>query len=1083
MVRHWRGMVALWFGAALLALLGTRRATAQESADEPLAPAIGAVPRIAPPPVLDAFVGRRIARIDVVVEGDRFREAVELRRVRRGEVFTAELARRALLELTDSGRFANATAHAELLGEEVALVLRVLPRRIAASVELSGGVLDEEGTWKAAGLRKGAEITAPGLAAVEQRVRDYYARRGYLGARVRFTTSETDDPLYVDVLAEIDAGPSARIEHMVFEVSPSPRVEGLSEALTGYPLDRGDRIDEELLTQGDRELERRLRARGWHRAEVSHRAELLPRGGVFVRVAVRAGPRLRLRFEGNEQFDASQLESALAIAESEDRSPQSLAERLRDFYVARGFFDVSVRVAERGQPGATLHDLVFTVREGLPVRVVAREYPCLTGRRSAADVGSELDSFLSEELPGGNLLGPVNPRVVDATLGPKAPGGARVMGYEPNPWMTYSEDVYERAMKHVQDLYRSEGYLSATVGPAQLLRRRCDVRSPPGECLPIGPRRRPPTTCLYDEVGLPLEEPAPENSFTCTPDPQHGVYCEPDAVLHIPIKLGPRTYLYDVEFEGNRRFVERELERLTELELGEPVSQTALERAVRHILDAYAEEGYAFAEVDAELEFSPDRTRARVRFMINEREQVRVGSVLIRGAHLTREGLIRSRVALTPGDLFRRSLVRKTEERLATLGVFSSVTVGLDEPYVPAREKVVVVSVTERKPQYLDVRPGFSTGEGFRITFEYGNRNFRGEAIQLTLRVQLGYLPDPLILEDQVRNRLNRELTGAERIERRNTASIEFPEMGLGPLFRLSLEGVDVRDIARDFVLTKDAGIVTLAYRPERKIAVRVGGSLELNRIKLLNDDQDVRERFFAIFKVPDGDSIALAQRVGFTWDRRDNPLEAASGTLLALATEHVTALEANERSLIGDFLHHTGTIAGYLRLGSGGVALASSFSVGYNQQLRDDSSTYPDRLFFLGGIDSVRGFLQDSMVPEDIAQKIERGELRSSEVVIRGGDFYINPRLELRIPLGETLRTALFADAGNLWTDPALADPTELRYAIGTGLRVATPVGPLVFDYGFNVQRLLDALGWSSASGRRPWESLGAFHFSVGLF
>jgi outer membrane protein assembly factor BamA len=153
--------------------------------------------------------------------------------------------------------------------------------------------------------------------------------------------------------------------------------------------------------------------------------------------------------------------------------------------------------------------------------------------------------------------------------------------------------------------------------------------------------------------------------------------------------------------------------------------------------------------------------------------------------------------------------------------------------------------------------------------------------------------------------------------------------------------------------------------------------------------------------------------------------------------------------------------------------------------------------LFFLGGVDSVRGFAQDSMVPEDIAQQLLRAAevyslspvARSSvqgldinSVVIRGGDAYVNPRAELRIPLTESIQTALFVDAGNLWTDPTRVEPFNLRYSTGTGLRVATPIGPLVFDYGFNADRVLDRL-FPNRRRQRTWESLGAFHFSIGVF
>ncbi|MEI9953929.1 MAG: hypothetical protein WDO74_34380 [Pseudomonadota bacterium] len=75
-------------------------------------------------------------------------------------------------------------------------------------------------------------------------------------------------------------------------------------------------------------------------------------------------------------------------------------------------------------------------------------------------------------------------------------------------------------------------------------------------------------------------------------------------------------------------------------------------------------------------------------------------------------------------------------------------------------------------------------------------------------------------------------------LERRNTATVEFPNIGLGPLFRLSIEGIDLRDNARDYGITKDAGIVTLSYRPDRRFAVQIGPSVERNYSQIFGNDQ-----------------------------------------------------------------------------------------------------------------------------------------------------------------------------------------------------------------------------------------------------
>jgi outer membrane protein insertion porin family len=632
----------------------------------------------------------------------------------------------------------------------------------------------------------------------------------------------------------------------------------------------------------------------------------------------------------------------------------------------------------------------------------------------------------------------------------------------------------------------------------------------------MGPSRRPVTACRYDSIGLPLEEAAVDPTLSCVPDPKRGVKCEPSIVLHLPIKLGPRATLYDLGFEGNRAIVEKELEKVADLQLGSPVSQVEIEKARRRVLDEYAERGFAFAEVETALDLSLDHTRARVRFIVSEREQVRVSRIVIHGAERTSESLIRSRIALEQGGLYQRSLVRKTEERLATLGVFSSVSVGFEDPYVPAREKVVIVELEERVPQYLDVRPGFSSGEGFRVSFEYGHRNLGGQAILLTLRSQLGYLPTAFILESDVQQKYN-ELHVGERLERRDTATVEFPNIGLGPLFRLSVEGVDVRDNARDYGLSKDAGIVTLSYRPDRRVSVQLGASLERNYAQIFGDDQKNALKCYLqsnpqqqnLFRVPQGVSIAIAQRLGFTWDRRDNPLDATSGTFVSASAEHVHAIPIDSsqsqdtgcgaaapvammdqtvidpfQAVPSDFMRYTGRVAGYVRLSDKGLALAMSFRAGIIQHLMANSQTYPDRLFFMGGVDSLRGFLQDSLVPQDIAKRLlnPNSGLVLNDVVIRGGDVFFNPRAELRIPVSGSIETALFIDAGNLWTDPTRVNPLELRYAVGTGLRIATPIGPLVFDYGFNVDRVLDGL-FPNRDNQRFWEDLGAFHFSIGLY
>ena len=56
--------------------------------------------------------------------------------------------------------------------------------------------------------------------------------------------------------------------------------------------------------------------------------------------------------------------------------------------------------------------------------------------------------------------------------------------------------------------------------------------------------------------------------------------------IRAPVKLGPRTTLYDMAFEGNRILIEQDLADKAELELGGPLSQTEMEAARRRVLES-----------------------------------------------------------------------------------------------------------------------------------------------------------------------------------------------------------------------------------------------------------------------------------------------------------------------------------------------------------------------------------------------------------------------------------------------------------------------------------------------------------------
>jgi outer membrane protein assembly factor BamA len=1067
------------FWGALL-ILGATTAQAAEPEESEVD-----VPTILPPRE-DTNAGRIVRRVELRNAAPGWDLPKLTPSLKVGSLFEPGLARKAARELAETGGVAEVTIETEAEGDGVVVRLIAMPQRVIRAVRVQSA-LDLGDSLRALGLETGRGVTPATLEAARSALQGRARARGYPQARVQLTTRDTDNPLAVLVLVELSAGEPRRIDGIRTEVHGTELRDELRELLRGYPLRAGMILDEEVLREQDRVLQGRLQAGGFHQAQVEHRVYELGTA-TYVLLSVRPGPLFRLRFEGNKLLDGDHLAETLDLEHESERSLARAAQKIREEYQRLGFLDAEVTGQELGAPEDPVHDLFFQVRENQRTRVVARRYPCLPAGegRTPRELDREIDSFLEEELPGATLLGAVNPGLLDRALGPTGITGARPSPLPLDPSRVYVADVYDRAMKHLRDLYRSEGYLAASVGPVQVLRARCSPHSPPNRCTPL-PLPTPADRCTADPLQVPLEEPPLGPEFLCKPDPRKNITCAPEIELRIPVKPGPRATIHDVVFEHATAFPETLLLKISGLRPGEWASNVKIEEGRRALLDHYKEEGFAYADVEASVELSPDKKLARVRFTLHERQQVRVDRILIQGNTRTQESVIRDRLRLSPDGLYRQSAVRRSEEQLATLGIFSTVSVGLEDPAVPATRKNVLVTVVERSPQYLEMRPGLSTGEGYRTLLEYGHRNLGGLAIQFTFRIQLSYLPDAFIPDERVRANFERLPLG-ERLERRNSASFQFPNV-FHPTIRLGLDAIDVRSNSRDFGLTKDALLPSLTWSPVRQLSATLGLSAELNDVRIFSGDSIVQylqqpgvtNDLSRLLRVPDGETTALGQRVSVVWDRRDNPLGATRGTLVAGSVEHVRAFPAedNPNTTTSDFLRFNGRVGAYWRLNDSGLVLAGTLGAGVNRQLISGSKTYPDRLFFLGGVDSIRGFLRDALVPQDIADKItedsakdasDPSRLTIDKVAIRGGDVFLNPRVEFRIPLSGPLETALFLDSGNLWVEPRQIDPFRLRYTGGSGLRFATPVGPVAIDYGLNLRR-------------RSWEERGAFHFSIGLF
>lgn len=954
-----------------------------------------------------------------------------------GTPLSRQLLRSTAERLLESGRWADVQIDAVAEGEGVALIVHLVPRVLITRVDVSGNtVIPHDDIVQALGLGPGGALERQELAPLARSVADTYAERGYVDARVTLRLRDTDDPTRKVLMADIHEGEPLRVVGYAYEDDAPPGDFDLPDELG---LGVGSVLDRTRLHEGVVRVTRRLRESGWLEASVGRAEVRREEGGARIVLPLEMGPRYEVRVSGHEPLERTTVEGALELPEERltRTTLDSIGERVVDLYRRHGFHDAEVETRRYAGDGENTAVLELRIEPGRQLAVVGASFPGASHFTSEY-LQDQLISVLEEELPDTRLFSPVDSDTLDRIgFGGRATRGRErsvPAPLEVDPSRVFYAPLYDRALEHLTQVYQAQGYLTARVGPVRLD--------------PIGRGR---------------------------------------AVVAIPVFEGPRTLLYGVALRGNELIGERELLQTAGLQRGEPFSYLALEDAMHRMTELYLERGYLYARVEPAVRFSEDRERAEIVVRVIERFEVRFGEILVEGASRTSEGLIRDTLRFEPGDLFRPSTVSASQDALMALGVFGSVSITPRDAELPERVKAVTVTVRERKPQYFDFSAGLSTGQGVRATGEYGYRNIGGYAVGLTLRAQAGF--QFFFQDDELRRNIT-PLSPGDRLERRIALTLTLPRIPGLDNVRTTLDLVHLRDNERVFGLDKiiDA-ILSFNWRPSRGLSFTFSAELEHNGVQLFGDRTSIDQilnppdgqpppdpRVVRLLRVPLGDSFVASSRLSGSIDQRDNAFVPTRGWYSSGTLEWVRTLDIIDTSVEEPFFSHflkLGVTAnGYIPIGD--VVLAGQVRAGGIIHLEPGSRTYPNRQYFLGGVDSLRGFNQDQLQPQDLADfQLENPEARTG-TVIQGGDFFYLVRAEVRFPIFASLEGAVFADVGNHWSNPAsiVFDERFVRPTAGLGIRIATPVGPLALDYGFNLLRRSELN-----------EPFGALHFSIGVF
>jgi outer membrane protein insertion porin family/translocation and assembly module TamA len=484
-----------------------------------------------------------------------------------------------------------------------------------------------------------------------------------------------------------------------------------------------------------------------------------------------------------------------------------------------------------------------------------------------------------------------------------------------------------------------------------------------------------------------------------------------------------------------------ELKKRIPLKVGQPRDRqlvvTTHEMAVNELRD----HGYPYGKVATKEDLVADGKQATLTFEAEPGKIARIGPIEVVGNKSVGEHIIRRELTFKPGELFRRSVLQESQRRLYGLELFQFANIEPVNPEQQPDEVPIRVTVAEGNHQRVNFGVGYGTEEKARVDSEYHHVNFLGGARSAGAHARWSSLDRGLRLDF-------------------NQPYLFRPHFSLGgeaqqwytytPAYRSVVTGAKA----------------TLTHRQNERTSWAASILTERNISAIANNvltDFTLRNNLIALGLDPTtGEQSGTLNGLGFDFQHStaDNLLNAHRGYQIAFHTEQAG------RIMPGTFNYYAASADGrhYLPVNDR-IVFATRLQIGNIRPVDNLQTNLPfSKRYFLGGATSIRGWGRYEVSP-----------LSGSGLPI-GGDSMLALSGELRAVLRGNLGGVLFVDAGNVWAKSLGFTAGDLRYAVGPGLRYQTPVGPIRFDVGFQLNPIPGLLVNGSPQKRRY-----RLHFSIG--
>ncbi len=509
-----------------------------------------------------------------------------------------------------------------------------------------------------------------------------------------------------------------------------------------------------------------------------------------------------------------------------------------------------------------------------------------------------------------------------------------------------------------------------------------------------------------------------------------------DSLLHPQSREAWQTFVRQLQAHEGRQY--------TEALVTEWVNET---------LYWLKDHGYAFAEVDAEVEI--DSTAAPVGFrkgvhlsmLVDPGPLTWVEQVEVVGLQRLPYFSVRKVIPLREGKLFAQGKFREGQTRLMELGVFTYVLADL--PPQPRDSTVVIrYRVREALPRWVRIQGGYSTLEGTRFEGEVRHRAFLRDLRQVSLsgiwETGYGALPRIDIL-----------------IPRRERLAFSYyqPVAGL-PSLSLSVGPFFDRQYSSTVQEQKVGAEGNIVYTFYRFRTLRLRYSFEWTR-PIGEAAERVGSRYFSrSFYVLTATVGRLDDYFYPTRGLLVRPLLEGSGWGIPSDVQYVkVAVEATRYYPLSE------------RLGFAFRAYGGRLWPMGTTKARQNDPRVAERLravrFYAGGSNDVRGWGEALLGPKEVVDSL------SAYYRPLGGDIKLAGNAELRWQLFERhprWQGVVFLDAGQVGNGVRKVTLDGFKFGTGVGIRYRTPFGVLRVDIAYKINPDPEDLRPPGATKPRWW-------------